>query len=78
MVSNEDVKKSKPYPDIYLKAAEDLGVAPENCLVVEDNENGIRAAQAAGCPLLVVNSVHDVQFDRIMQAIRHVEEGRKG
>jgi beta-phosphoglucomutase len=78
LVSNEDVKKAKPHPDIYLKAAEELGVAPANCLVVEDNENGIKAAQAAGCPLLVVNSVHDVQFDRIMRAIRHTEEGRNG
>lgn len=76
MVSNEDVKKAKPHPDIYLKAAEELGIAPENCLVVEDNQNGIKAAEAAGCPLLVVSSVLDVQLDRILQAIRHAEEGR--
>lgn len=73
MVSNEDVKKPKPHPDIYLKAAEQLGVAPERCLVVEDNQNGIRAAEAAGCHLLVVNSVLDVQLDRVLQAIRLAE-----
>lgn len=60
--------------DIYLRAAEVLGVKPENCLVVEDNQNGIRAAEAAGCPLLVVQSVHDVQLDRILDAI-HREGG---
>ena len=74
MVSNEDVKKPKPYPDIYLKAAADLGIAPENCLVVEDNPNGIKAAEAAGCHLLVVQNVLDVQLDRLLQAIRHAEE----
>jgi len=74
MISNEDVAKAKPYPDIYLNAAEALGVPPERCLVVEDNPNGIKAAEAAGCPLLVVNNVLDVQLDRIVQAIRHAEE----
>ena len=74
MISNEDVAKAKPHPDIYLNAAAALGVAPGRCLVVEDNPNGIKAAEAAGCPLLVVNSVLDVQLDRILQAIRHAEE----
>jgi beta-phosphoglucomutase-like phosphatase (HAD superfamily) len=74
MISNEDVKRAKPHPDIYLKAAAELGVAPGKCLVVEDNPNGIKAAEAAGCPLLVVHSVLDVQLDRIVQAIRHAEE----
>lgn len=74
MVSNEDVTNPKPHPDIYLATAEKLGVAPEKCLVVEDNANGIKAAEAAGCPLLVVHSVLDVQLDRILQAIRNVEE----
>lgn len=74
MISNEDVAKAKPHPDIYLNAAAALGVAPDNCLVIEDNPNGIKAAEAAGCPLLVVNTVLDVQLDRILQAIRHAEE----
>jgi len=74
LVSNEDVERAKPAPDIYLKAAEALGVLPANCLVVEDNPNGIRAAEAAGCKLLVVKSVHDVQLDRILAAIDRAEE----
>lgn len=74
LVSNEDVEHAKPAPDIYLKAAESLGVSPEQCLVVEDNPNGIRSAEAAGCKLLVVNSVHDVQLDRILAAITRAEE----
>lgn len=73
MLSNEDVERAKPHPDIYLKAAESLGAPPGACLVVEDNSNGIRAAEAAGCPLLVVQNVLDVQLDRVLDAIRAAE-----
>lgn len=48
IVSAEEAGKSKPAPDIFLLAAKKLGVSPEKCLVVEDSENGIKAAQAAG------------------------------
>ncbi len=74
MLSNEDVRQAKPHPDIYLRAADLLGVPPANCLVVEDNPNGIKAAEAAGCPLLVVQSVLDVDLDRLLLAIRHAED----
>ncbi len=43
-----EVKRGKPAPDLFLKAAEKHGVAPENCLVIEDSYPGIRAALAAG------------------------------
>lgn len=46
--SAEGVAKGKPAPDIFLHAAEKLGVAPEECLVIEDGIHGIHAAQAAG------------------------------
>ncbi len=44
----DDVKNGKPAPDIFLKAAEKLNVKPEECVVVEDALNGIKAAKAAG------------------------------
>lgn len=44
-----DVAKSKPDPEIYLKAAEKLGFAPKDCFVFEDSISGIRSAKAAGC-----------------------------
>jgi beta-phosphoglucomutase family hydrolase len=47
-VCRDDVAKSKPAPDVFLRAAKLLGVAPENCLVFEDSKNGIKAAKAAG------------------------------
>lgn len=48
LVGGDEVARSKPAPDIFLLAAERLGVAPERCVVLEDSESGIRAAHAAG------------------------------
>ena len=75
MLSNEDVHQPKPDSEIYLKAAEMLKVRPADCLVVEDNFNGIKSAEAAGCPLYVVQSVLDVQLDLLLLAIRRAEDG---
>lgn len=46
--SADAVESGKPAPDIFLYAAQKLGVAPENCLVLEDSENGVKAGLAAG------------------------------
>ncbi|MFF1548964.1 HAD family hydrolase [Streptomyces sp. NPDC058291] len=46
--SSQDVGKGKPAPDLFLYAAERMGVAPERCVVVEDSPLGVRAAVAAG------------------------------
>lgn len=73
MLSNEDVGKPKPDPDMYLTATRMLEADPKATLVVEDNPNGIKAAERAGCHVLVVQSVHDVQLDRILSAIDRVE-----
>jgi HAD superfamily hydrolase (TIGR01509 family) len=48
IVSGEDVHKGKPAPDVFLYAAEKLGVAPVDCIVVEDAPSGIKAAKNAG------------------------------
>ncbi len=69
MVSNEDVKKGKPDPEIYLKATELLGVTPCECLVVEDNENGIKSARDAGCHVMVVRDVFDVTDENISREL---------
>jgi HAD superfamily hydrolase (TIGR01509 family) len=47
-VSSEEVERGKPAPDVYLEAAGRLGVDPASCAAIEDSENGIRAASAAG------------------------------
>lgn len=48
VVSGEQVPKGKPAPDVYLRAAELLGVDPAHCVVLEDSKHGIAAAKAAG------------------------------
>lgn len=47
LVGGEEVAQGKPAPDIFLLAAERLGVQPQDCFVVEDSENGVRSAYAA-------------------------------
>lgn len=54
LVTAEDVTRIKPFPDLFLAAAEKLGLAPEECLVVEDSLNGLKAGQNAGMRVLVV------------------------
>ena len=54
LVFAKDVKRSKPYPDIFLKACSDLNVLPGNCLVLEDSEAGIEAAYRAGIPVICI------------------------
>lgn len=57
-VSSEEVRRGKPSPDVYLEAADRLGVAPTACAAVEDSANGIRAALAAGACVLAVPNPH--------------------
>ncbi len=54
VVTADDVREGKPAPDIFLKAAELLGVAPEKCLVIEDAPPGVIAAQAAGMQVVTI------------------------
>ena len=54
LVFAKDVKRSKHYPDIFLKACSDLNVLPESCLVLEDSEAGIEAASRAGISVICI------------------------
>ena len=54
IVSLEDVKRPKPFPDIFLKAAEGLSVKPKDCLVLEDSQSGVEAAKNAGMKVYAV------------------------
>jgi cytidine deaminase len=48
LVTGSDVARKKPFPDIYLEGAHRIGMAPQDCLVIEDAISGIQAAHAAG------------------------------
>jgi len=54
ILSGDDVKKGKPDPEVYLVAAEKLGLKPSECVVLEDALNGIKAAKAAGCKCIAI------------------------
>ena len=58
VVSSQEVARGKPAPDVYLEAARRLGVAPTGCAAVEDSENGIRSAKAAGMLVIAVPNPH--------------------
>jgi len=53
-LSTEEVPRGKPYPDVYLTAAEKLGLTPAVCAAVEDSSNGLRSAAAAGLAVVAV------------------------
>ena len=54
VVSAADLPRGKPAPDVFLEAAQRLGVAPEACVVIEDSERGLQAALAAGMPCVAI------------------------
>jgi HAD superfamily hydrolase (TIGR01509 family) len=62
IVTGEEVTRGKPFPDIYLKCAQKVGVAPEKCLVVEDALAGIQAGKSAG---MTVAAIPDPRFSDV-------------
>ncbi|MCR5373284.1 MAG: HAD family phosphatase [Solobacterium sp.] len=74
-LSNQDVSKPKPDPEIYTVSIERLGLKPEECLIVEDNFNGIMAAERSGAHVMKVETVYDVNYDNIRRAIAEAEKG---
>lgn len=75
MLSNEDISKGKPDPEMYLHAMEHFKLIPSECLIIEDNENGVKAARASGGHLLIVKEVVEVNLNSIMGCIREIEAG---
>jgi HAD superfamily hydrolase (TIGR01509 family) len=57
-VSSEEVARGKPAPDVYLEAAARLGATAARCVAIEDSSNGLRAAVAAGMPVIAVPNPH--------------------
>lgn len=75
IVSNEDVRKAKPDPEMYQTAITKLGLKPEECIVVEDNPNGIAAGRASGAAVLEVATVYDVNYENIKGFINRMKGG---
>jgi beta-phosphoglucomutase len=78
-LSNQDVKKAKPDPEIYQTAISRLNLQPFECMIVEDNYNGIVAAKASMANVMEIKSVFDVNYENIIKHIEIFEKkNRKG
>lgn len=79
IITGLDVENKKPFPDIYIKAANNICLKPQECLVVEDAVSGIRAGIAAGCRCLAVTSSFDAsalfEADWICESLLKVPPG---
>jgi HAD superfamily hydrolase (TIGR01509 family) len=73
-VSSEEVARGKPAPDVYLEAADRLGVDPAGCAAIEDSPNGIRSASAAGLRIVAVPRP-DVPLPSQVASLADVELG---
>jgi hypothetical protein len=76
ILSNEDVKNSKPHPEIYWKAISSFGVSPEETLIVEDSPYGLMAASKSNSHVLRVSSPYDVTLRSIRTRISEINNGR--
>jgi beta-phosphoglucomutase-like phosphatase (HAD superfamily) len=65
MISSDSVAKGKPAPDVFLKAAELLGAAPQRCIVFEDSYHGVQAGLAAGMKVFAVPSTRGNGIERL-------------
>ena len=79
VVSGQDLRKPKPEPDIFLKTAEELGVLPEECIVIEDSLNGMKAAKNAGMICVMYENqslgVQDSSYaDYILQSFNGIDD----
>ena len=72
-LSNQDVKNKKPSPEIYLEAMRKFNAKQEECLILEDNVNGLKSAYASGGNVLRIFSVKDVNYTNIKNKINHIE-----
>ena len=73
MISNEDVSKGKPDPEMYLQAMSTFDLKPQECLILEDNDHGIQAAIASGGNLLKIGVPNDVTYQAIKSQIAEIE-----
>ena len=76
IVCGDQVAKAKPDPEIFLRAAQQLGVAPDECVVLEDAEKGVRAAHAAGMRCLAVPNrfTRGTDFSRASLIVSSLDE----
>lgn len=77
-VTSSEVKHGKPAPDIFLRAAQLLGVAPAQCWVIEDSKPGVAAGLAAGMKVIAITNTHPAKdlrrATRVVQSYTEIEQ----
>jgi beta-phosphoglucomutase-like phosphatase (HAD superfamily) len=73
VVSAQEVSEPKPSPGMYEKIISNFNLTPQECLIIEDNENGIKAAKASGAHVLIVKEVDEVNIENITNKIKQIE-----
>lgn len=76
IISNEDVTRPKPHPEMYMRAMLIAGVSPKETLIVEDSHLGRKAALDSGAYLLGVRNSADVTLDNVQNKIYEIETGK--
>jgi len=75
IITADDVPVSKPNPDVFLKCADDLGVAYADCVVFEDSPKGVEAALKAGMKAVVLKTYHEVrEFAHLNNVLMFVDD----
>ncbi len=80
IVGANDVKTSKPDPEVFLKCAEQLSAAPENCIVFEDSPKGVEAAKNGGMKAVVLLTFHEPKdfegLDNVLMMVKDYKDER--
>jgi len=56
IINGQEVERKKPFPDIFIRTADEIKLRPEQCLVIEDAVSGVKAAKDAGCRCLALTT----------------------
>jgi len=78
ILSNEDIKHSKPHPEIYWTAMSKFGLLPEEVLIVEDSPHGLLAGYRSGAHVLRVSDPQDVTLEKILNKISSIDKEKTG
>ena len=76
VISNEDVKNSKPHPEMYWKAISMMSCLPGETLIVEDSPYGLLAASRSNSHILRVKNPDEVTYDNIYKKLKEIKMGK--
>jgi HAD superfamily hydrolase (TIGR01509 family) len=77
ILSNEDVKNSKPHPEIYWKAMSSMGVLPNETMIVEDSPIGLMAAERSHAEVLRVSNTSDLTLNKVLNKLKENKNIKK-